>query len=191
MDVTVRSDATQMLKEHRRALARRPEAIRRVLLAAGREYQREVVTRYMSGRGGATAGLSEHSLSNLVKAKPGATPEQIARATRRARTKQIGIARARLDTNPLTAGRTMGLNRRTKAASMGWVVVATIEGDTIRLVVAQRVPYVRFHTDTYVPKGLPRRNPVRLPSGALWAEHMRAPELAAAIAGAGFEVVDA
>jgi hypothetical protein len=171
VDFAVRSDATEMLKEQRRLLAKRPEAIRRVMLTAGRAYQRTVVNDYMSGRGGKLGGLSEAALAGL-------TPRQ--------RAKQAGIARARLDTNPLTAGRAMGLNRRSKQAAAGWVVTARIEGDTIRLVVGNRVPYVRFHTDTYRPKGYPRRNPIRLPTGRLWQEHMTSQELARAIGSAGF-----
>lgn len=130
MHAVIRSDATAVLVEQRRALARRPEAIRRVMARAGRGFERDVVRNYMSGR--------------------------------------------------------PGLNRISKQAAAGWKVQATVRGDTVTLVVYTTVPYVRFHTDTYRPKGSPRRNPIRIWSGALWDQAMASPLLAAEIARAGF-----
>lgn len=126
----MRTDARGSLDAYERSLARRPEAIRRILAQRGRLYERDLVRRYLSGR--------------------------------------------------------PGLNRVSKQAAAGFVSHAFVRGDSIVLTFGTRRPYVRFHTDTYTPKGLPRRNPVRVLSGALWREQFEAPDLWTQIASAGF-----
>lgn len=68
-----------------------------------------------------------------------------------------------------------GLNRVTGHAARGWSQVVMPEGNGFRLVVWTSVRYVQFHADDYIPKGQPRRFPVRVRAGGLWRDMVASP----------------
>lgn len=70
-----------------------------------------------------------------------------------------------------------GLNRVTGAAARGWAQVVIPEGNGFRLIVWTAVRYVQFHADDYIPRGTPRRFPVRVRAGGVWRDMVASPSL--------------
>lgn len=163
LDVEQRGDIAAAIASLGR---RRRPLLRAVLSRLGRDYERRVVTEYLSGRGGALGGLSERALAGLKA---------------RGRNRQIATARAALDTNPFTAGRTQGLNRVTGFAARSWNHLVIEYPDAIQLVEFTNAPYLRYHSDDYTAPGGARRFPVRLPALGLWRQMTQAEDLVARI----------